>query len=137
MAAVISRAPRDIVYCAIGAACGLAVLALVVLWLLPSALASVSVFGTVVGLLCLAGGLRAARLLAGLQRRALSRFAGMTIDAPPRLERGSGLLVRLGRRLRDRAAWRNSLLFSGIMAGAGVCPWLPVTRCRGGPAWRP
>jgi signal transduction histidine kinase len=106
MEAVICRAPREIAYCAISVACGLAGLALVVLWLLPSVLASVSVLGTVVGLLCLAGGLRAARLLAALQRRALSRFAGMTIDAPPRLERGSGLLVRLGQRLRDRAAWR-------------------------------
>jgi signal transduction histidine kinase len=106
MEAMISRAPREIAYCAISAACGLAGLALVVLWLLPSALASVSVLGTVVGLLCLAGGLSAARLLAALQRRALSRFAGMTIDAPPPLDRGSGLLDRLGQRLRDRAAWR-------------------------------
>jgi signal transduction histidine kinase len=106
MEATISRAPREIAYCAIGAAYGLAGLTLVAFWLLPSALASVSVLGTAAGLLFLAGGLRAARLLAALQRRALSRFAGVTIDAPPRLERGSGPLDWLGKRLGDRAAWR-------------------------------
>lgn len=104
--AMTRRAPREIACCAISAAYGLAGLALVVFWLLPSALALVSVLGTAVGLVCLAGGLRAARLLAALQRRALSRFTGINIDAPPRLERGGGLLVRLGQRLRDRAAWR-------------------------------
>lgn len=112
------RAPREIAWCAISAAYGLASLALVVFWLLPSALASVSVLGTAVGLVCLAGGLRAARLLAALQRRALSRFTGITIDAPPQPERGGGLLVRLGQRLRDRAAWR---------AVAYILIWLPFT----------
>jgi hypothetical protein len=104
--AMTRRAPREIAYCTISSACGLAGLALVVLWLLPSALASVTVLGTAAGLLCLAGGLRAARLLAGLQRRALSRFAGVTIDAPPRPGRAGGPLARLGQGLRDRAAWR-------------------------------
>ena len=81
------RALREIAYCAISAAYGLAGLLLVVFWLLPSVAASVSVLGTAVGLLTLAGGLYAARLLAALQRRILARFAGITIDAPPRLER--------------------------------------------------
>jgi hypothetical protein len=60
------RAPREIAYCAVSAACGLAGAVLVVFWLLPSALASVSVLGTVVGLLCLAGGLQGDRLPAAL-----------------------------------------------------------------------
>src|SRR5579862_8510704 len=107
MAAMTRRAPREFAYCAISAPCGLAGLALIVFWLLPSALASFTVLGTVAGLLCLAGGLGAARFLAALQRRVLSRFAGVTIDAPTRfVERGSGPLVRLERRLKDRDAWR-------------------------------
>jgi signal transduction histidine kinase len=106
MAAMTRRVPREIACCASGAACGLAGLALVVLWLLPSALASVTVLGTAAGLAGLAGGLRAARRLAGLQRRALARFAGPAIDAPPQLRRTGGALARLSQRLRDRAAWR-------------------------------
>lgn len=110
MEAMTSRALREIAYCATSTAYGLAGLALVVFWLAPSALASVTVLGTVAGLLCLAGGLRAARLLGALHRQALSRLAGVTIDAPLPLPLplppGSGPLTRLDRRLRDRAAWR-------------------------------
>lgn len=106
MAATTRRVPREIACCAISAAGGLAGLALVALWLLPSALASVTVLGTAAGLVCLAGGLRAARPLATLHRRTLARFADTAIDAPPRLRRAGGTLARLSQRLRDRAAWR-------------------------------
>jgi signal transduction histidine kinase len=106
MEAMARRTLREIACCAISAAYGLAGLLLVVFWLVPSVAASVSVLGTAVGLLCLAGGLCAARLLAALQRRVLSRFAGITIDALPRLERAGGPLAWLGRRLTDGAAWR-------------------------------
>jgi signal transduction histidine kinase len=100
------RAPRDIAYCAISAAYGLAGLALVLFWLAPSVWLSVTVLGTAAGLLLTMGGLRAARVLASLQRRTLARFAGVTVDPPPPFEPGSGLLGRLEKRLKDQAAWR-------------------------------
>lgn len=100
------RLPREIAYCAISAAGGLAGLALVALWLVPSALASVTVLGTAAGLVGLAGGLRAARRVATLQRRVLVRFADTTIDAPPQLRRPGDTLAGLSQRLQDRAAWR-------------------------------
>jgi signal transduction histidine kinase len=100
------RTPREIAYCAISAAYGVGGLALILFWLIPSVCLSITVIGTVIGLLCMAGALRAARALGGLQRRTLERFAGVTVEPPPRFEPGSGVLGRLDRRLKDRAAWR-------------------------------
>ena len=119
------RALREIAYCAISAAYGLAGLLLVVFWLLPSVAASVSVLGTAVGLLTLAGGLYAARLLAALQRRILARFAGITIDAPPRLEPAGGPLAWLGRRLTDGSAWR-AVAYTVIRLPLTVVQWSVV-----------
>jgi signal transduction histidine kinase len=104
--AMTRRALCEIACCAISAAYGLAGLALVVFWLLPSALASVTVLGTAPGLLLLAGGLRAARQLAASQRRALSRFAGVALHEPPQLARADGPLGWLALRLKDGTAWR-------------------------------
>ena len=83
MGGMIRRAPRDIAYCAISAVHGLAGLCLVVLWIIPSVWVAATVLGAAIGLLLTVGGLFAARLLGGLQRRTLARFAGVTVEAPP------------------------------------------------------
>ena len=57
-------------------------------------------------MLALAAGLGTARQVAALQRRVLTRFAGIKIDALPRPEPGRGRLARLTQRLTDRTAWR-------------------------------
>jgi signal transduction histidine kinase len=52
-------------------------------------------------------GLRVSRRLGSLHRRLLRRFLGDPVEAPPRFQPGTGVLGRLDRRLRDRAAWRG------------------------------
>jgi signal transduction histidine kinase len=67
---------------------------------------SASVLGTVVGLLLITVTLRLSRRLGSLHRRLSNRLLGQQVEAPPRFEPGTGVLGRLDRRLRDRAAWR-------------------------------
>jgi signal transduction histidine kinase len=68
---------------------------------------SVSIIGTVIGLLVLTVALRVSRRLGSLHRRLLKRLLGHQVEAPLRFQPGIGLLGRLDRRLRDRAAWRG------------------------------
>ena len=68
---------------------------------------SASILGTVVGLLLLTLTLRISRRLGSLHRRLSNRFLGQQVEAPPRFQPGTGVLGRLDRRLRDRAAWRG------------------------------
>ena len=68
---------------------------------------SASIIGTVIGLLLITVALRVSRRLGSLHRRLLKRFLGHQVEAPLRFQPGSGLLGRLDRRLRDRAAWRG------------------------------
>jgi signal transduction histidine kinase len=68
---------------------------------------SASILGTVVGLLLLTLTLRIARRLGSLHRRLSNRFLGQQVEAPPPFQPGTGVLGRLDRRLRDRAAWRG------------------------------
>jgi signal transduction histidine kinase len=106
MGGMTRRALREIAYCAICAAYGLAGLFLILFWLLPSVGLTATVLGTVVGLVFLMGTLRAARILAAMQRRTLALCTGVTVESPPPFEPGNGLFERLDRRLKDRAAWR-------------------------------
>jgi signal transduction histidine kinase len=68
---------------------------------------SVSVLGTVVGLLLITLTLRLSRRLSSLHRRLLRRVLGYQVEAPSKFQPGTGLLGRLDRRLRDRVAWRG------------------------------
>jgi signal transduction histidine kinase len=67
---------------------------------------SVSVLGTVIGLLLLTLALRVSRRLGALHRRLASWLLGYRVNAPPKFQPGTGILGRLDKRLRDRAAWR-------------------------------
>jgi signal transduction histidine kinase len=101
------RNRRELLYCGFGGFAGvLGFYALAVL-LLVGLTVSASVIGTVVGLLLITVALRFSRRLGSLHRRLLKRCLGHQVEAPPRFEPGTGVLGRLDRRLRDRAAWRG------------------------------
>src|SRR4029077_18591517 len=87
---------------------------------------SASVIGTVVGLLLITVGLRVSRRLGSLPPRLLRRSRGDPVEAPPRFEPGTGVLGRLDRRLRDRAAWRG-VWYSLIKLPGAAVPLYAVT----------
>jgi len=112
IAETVLRAPasrrnyHELLYCGLGGLAGLAGFAVTVVLLLAGLTISASVIGTVVGLVIITMALRLSRRLGSLHRRLLSRFLGHQIEAPPRFLPGTGILNRVDRRLRDRAAWR-------------------------------
>jgi signal transduction histidine kinase len=101
------RNRRELLYCGLGGLAGA-----LGFWILVALLAfgltvSVSVLGTVVGLLLITLNLRLSRRIGSLHRRLSNRLLGQHVEAPPRFQPGAGALGRLDRRLRDRAAWRG------------------------------
>jgi signal transduction histidine kinase len=113
VAALILQAPltrrtrRELLYCGAGGLAGLAGFWLTVVLLITGFTVSASIIGTVIGLLVVTLALRVSRRLGSLHRRLLNRVLGYQVEAPPRFQPGSGVLGRLDRRLRDRAAWRG------------------------------
>ncbi|MGD0559745.1 MAG: sensor domain-containing protein [Streptosporangiaceae bacterium] len=119
------RARRELAYCAAGAVTGVAGFILVMVILLPALVISGSVLGTVGGLLMIVGVLVLARRLGVLHRWLLRRITGERVPAPAPFQRGTGVLGRLDKRLRDRAGWRAIGYFVlkfpvGIAAGWSV-----------------
>jgi len=112
IAETVLRAPasrrnyRELLYCGLGGLTGVAGFAVTVVLLLAGLTISASVIGTVFGLVIITMALRLSRRLGSLHRRLLRRFLGHQIEAPPRFLPGTGILNRVDRRLRDRAAWR-------------------------------
>jgi signal transduction histidine kinase len=106
MGDMIRRALRETAYCAVSAVLGAAALVTLALALVPGAGATLTVAGTVFGLISIVVALAVARLYSVLQRRLLSRLGHVSIEAPPPFEHGRGPLGRLDRRLQDRVAWR-------------------------------
>jgi signal transduction histidine kinase len=113
VAGIILRAPftrrnrRDLLYCLLGGLAGVVGFCITLVLLVTGLTVSASILGTVVGLLLLTVALRVSRRLGSLHRRMLRRFLGHQVEAPPRFQPGKGLLGRMDRRLRDRAAWRG------------------------------
>ena len=113
VAGIIVRAPLtrrtllELLYCGFGGLAGVAGFCLTVVLLTAGFTVSASIIGTVIGLLLITVALRVSRRLGSLHRRLLKRFLGHQVEAPLRFQPGSGLLGRLDRRLRDRAAWRG------------------------------
>ena len=101
------RTRRELLYCGVGGLAGVLGFALVVVLLAFGLTVSVSVLGTVVGLLLITLTLRLSRRLGSLHRRVSNRLLGQHVEAPSRFQPGTGLLGRLDRRLRDRVAWRG------------------------------
>ncbi len=113
LAAIVLEAPltrrtrRELVYCGSGGLAGVAGFWLTLVLLALGFTVSASIIGTVVGLLLITVALRVSRRLGSLHRRLLRRFLGHQVEAPPRFQPGTGILNRVDRRLRDRAAWRG------------------------------
>jgi signal transduction histidine kinase len=101
------RTARELLYCGIGGLAGVAGFWITVVMLACGLTISASVLGTVVGLLLLILALRVSRRLGALHRRVASWLLGYLVEAPPKFQPGSGILNRLDKRLRDRAAWRS------------------------------
>jgi len=113
MAGIILRAPltrrtlHELLYCGLGGLAGVAGFWLTLVLLTTGFTVSASIIGTVIGLLLITVALRVSRRLGSLHRRLLNRLLNHQVEAPLRFQPGSGLLGRLDRRLRDRAAWRG------------------------------
>ncbi len=113
VAGIIVRAPltrrtgRELLYCGFGGLAGVAGFWITVVLLAFGLTVSASILGTVVGLLLLTVALRVSRRLGALHRRLLGWLLGHRVEAPRRFQPGTGILGRLDRRLRDRAAWRG------------------------------
>ena len=112
LAETILRAPltrrnyRELLYCGFGGLAGVAGFWVTVVLLLSGLTISASVIGTVFGLVIITMALRFSRRLGSLHRRLLRRLLGHQVEAPPPFQPGTGILNRVDRRLRDRAAWR-------------------------------
>ena len=113
VAGIVLRAPltrrtlHELLYCGFGGLAGVGGFLLTLVLLTTGFTVSASIIGTVIGLLLITVALRVSRRLGSLHRRLLKRFLGHQVEAPLRFQPGSGLLGRLDRRLRDRAAWRG------------------------------
>ena len=101
------RTGHELLYCLTGGLAGVAGFVVTVVLLTSGFTVSASIIGTVIGLLLITVGLRVSRRLGSLHRRMLGRFLGHRVEAPPKFQPGTGVLGRLDRRLRDRAAWRG------------------------------
>src|SRR5580704_9704311 len=101
------RTVHELLYCGLGGITGVIGFSITVVMLALGLTISASVLGTVVGLLLLILALRVSRRLGGLHRRLASRLLRYQVEAPPKFQRGTGILNRIDKRLRDRAAWRG------------------------------
>jgi signal transduction histidine kinase len=102
----IRRAGRDVLYNALGSLAGIVGFVVVVLVLLPGLAFTVTIIGTVVGLLLVTVSLRLAVRLGSLHRRLLAGLLHDEVPPPAPFQRGTGVLGRLDRRLRYRPGWR-------------------------------
>ena len=101
------RTVHELLYCGFGGITGVIGFSITVVMLALGLTISVSVLGTVVGLLLLILALRVSRRLGGLHRRLAWWLLRYQVEAPPKFQRGTGILNRIDKRLRDRAAWRG------------------------------
>src|SRR6516225_9844787 len=101
------RTVRELLYCGFGGLAGAIGFWITVVMLAAGLTISASVLGTVVGLLLLTLALRVSRRLGGLHRRLAWWLMRYRVEAPPKFQPGTGILGRVDKRLRDRAAWRS------------------------------
>ncbi len=123
------RTVRELLYCGIGGTAGLIGFLVILVVLIFGLTISVSVLGTVIGLLLLTLATRLGRRLGGLHRRLAGWLLDFRVGTPPRFSPGSGILGRLDQRLRDRTALAGHRLQPGQAARRGGAV---LRRVRGG-----
>jgi signal transduction histidine kinase len=101
------RASAELLSCLVGVPLGIGGFIVVVVLLGVTAVLSVTLVGTIPGLLLLVGVLALARSLGWLHRELAVRLLGERVPAPLPRRRGRGALGRLGAALRDVTAWRS------------------------------
>jgi len=101
------RTVRELLYCGLGGLAGAIGFWITIVMLALGLTISASVLGTVIGLLLLTLALRVSRRLGGLHRRLARWLLRYQVEAPPKFQPGTGILGRVDKRLRDRAAWRG------------------------------
>jgi signal transduction histidine kinase len=101
------RTVNELVYCGVGGIAGVLGFGVIVVMLVFGLIISASVVGTVIGLVLLTLAMRVSRRLGGLHRRLAWWLLRYRVEPPPKFQPGSGILNRIDRRLRDRAAWRG------------------------------
>jgi len=125
------RTVRELLYCGLGGLAGVAGFWITIVMLALGLTISASVLGTVIGLLLLTLALRVSRRLGALHRRLAGWLLRYRVEAPPKFQPGTGILGRLDKRLRDRAAWR-AVSYSLIkLPVAAVQLYATTTACIG------
>jgi signal transduction histidine kinase len=100
------RAWRELLYAVAGVPLGVAGFALTVAFLGPATVLTISLLGTVLGLVLLTVGLRVARLVSATQRALAGVLLGARLPQLPPCRPARGVLARVDVRLRDVAGWR-------------------------------
>ncbi len=100
------RTVRELAYCGVGGLAGVIGFEITIAMLALGLTISVSIVGTVIGLLLLTLALRVSGRLGALHRRLAGWLLRYRVEPPPKFQPGTGILNRLDKRLRDRAAWR-------------------------------
>ena len=111
------RNRRELLYCGLGGLVGALGFLILVALLAFGLTVSVSVLGTVVGLLLINLTLRLSRRIGSLHRRLSNRILGQQVEAPPRFQPGTGALG-LGAVIRHTAG--------AISAVVGILFVLPL-----------
>ena len=101
------RSASELLYCGLSGLAGVAGFYVTVVLFAFGLTITASIVGTVIGLLLLTLALLVSGRLGGLHRRLAGWLLGEQVAAPQRFQSGKGILARLDRRLRDRAAWRS------------------------------
>ena len=101
------RSVSDLLYCGFSGLAGLIGFEITVVLLALGLGISVSVVGTVFGLVLLTMVMRLGRRLGAVHRRLAAWLLGDQVEAPARFQPDGGILTRVDQRLRDRVAWRG------------------------------
>jgi signal transduction histidine kinase len=100
------RAWQELLYAVVGIPLGVAGFALTVAFLGAATVLTISLVGTVLGLVLLMTGLRVARVVSAAQRALAGALLGARLPQLPPHRSAHGALRRVDARLRDGAGWR-------------------------------
>src|ERR1700678_4258815 len=116
----LQRAWRELLYATLGSLAGVFGFVIVVYTMAPGLSLSLTIVGTLSGLLLVILSLRLAFRLGAIHRRRLARLLVLDVAPPPPFQPGTSLLNRLDRRLRYRPGWGAVLVALGQPPGASL-----------------